>query len=876
MGLFSKDDALVKEIAKKEKQKKKQSKTESKAMPQGAKLNAWLIQPLVLVVVLATGLFVALEFAFVRQAEQQQASDVTQVMGSGLVRQTKSFITEREQLVSTLASSPLVVSALQNPSEVAALESTLKGMFSDLDALFVLSMEDMQQLRARYPVLTFANIDAVRRAAEGKETRLDAFLNGQQWLVQSAAPIRAEEDGSQSGVVLVVHNTNMLKKVFALPSSLSGGAVKLTNSPDKATKAILSVGSGSVTNFQDFRVPGSDWVVSFSPGNSIRGLDRVMLAISVTGFALVMMLVIFLLGRRAVSSIRQDLIVATQAVRTAIEKEGKKSGQLYYSEIKAMVGSLTSCAKEQARNQARQNIESKAAPAKTVQEDSPSQSDAPLFEDDLLDLDVLNDADEQDAGSRNGDQGVESAMVEELAELDLDVSQSIFRAYDIRGVVDDTLTEGVVELIGKAFASEALAQGQTKVCVGYDGRLSSRSYCEALTTGIVAAGADAIIVGQVPTPVLYFATHHLQTGTGVMITGSHNPSNYNGFKMMIAGNTLANEDIQKLYNRIVTQDFVAGQGQRSEQPVDRDYMDTILNDIAVAAPLKVVVDAGNGVAGELGPALIEELGCEVIPLFCEIDGNFPNHHPDPGKPKNLQDLIAAVEEHQADVGLAFDGDGDRVGVVTNSGKIIWPDRLLMLFAKDVVSRNPGADVIFDVKCSRRLNGLISGYGGRPIMWKTGHSLIKAKMKETGALLAGEMSGHIFFKERWLGFDDGLYSAARLLEILGVEDATVDEVFETFPEDISTPEINIDVSDENKFLLIEKLCQLKGNFADGNVSTIDGLRVDYPNGWGLCRASNTTPVLVLRFEADDEQALEEIKDKFKAQLAVVEPTLDLSF
>lgn len=876
MGLFSKDDALVKEIAKKEKQKKKQSKTESKAMPQGAKLNAWLIQPLVLVVVLATGLFVALEFAFVRQAEQQQASDVTQVMGSGLVRQTKSFITEREQLVSTLASSPLVVSALQNPSEVAALESTLKGMFSDLDALFVLSMEDMQQLRARYPVLTFANIDAVRRAAEGKETRLDAFLNGQQWLVQSAAPIRAEEDGSQSGVVLVVHNTNMLKKVFALPSSLSGGAVKLTNSPDKATKAILSVGSGSVTNFQDFRVPGSDWVVSFSPGNSIRGLDRVMLAISVTGFALVMMLVIFLLGRRAVSSIRQDLIVATQAVRTAIEKEGKKSGQLYYSEIKAMVGSLTSCAKEQARNQTRQNIESKAAPAKTVQEDSPSQSDAPLFEDDLLDLDVLNDADEQDAGSRNGDQGVESAMVEELAELDLDVSQSIFRAYDIRGVVDDTLTEGVVELIGKAFASEALAQGQTKVCVGYDGRLSSRSYCEALTTGIVAAGADAIIVGQVPTPVLYFATHHLQTGTGVMITGSHNPSNYNGFKMMIAGNTLANEDIQKLYNRIVTQDFAAGQGQRSEQPVDRDYMDTILNDIAVAAPLKVVVDAGNGVAGELGPALIEELGCEVIPLFCEIDGNFPNHHPDPGKPKNLQDLIAAVEEHQADVGLAFDGDGDRVGVVTNSGKIIWPDRLLMLFAKDVVSRNPGADVIFDVKCSRRLNGLISGYGGRPIMWKTGHSLIKAKMKETGALLAGEMSGHIFFKERWLGFDDGLYSAARLLEILGVEDATVDEVFETFPEDISTPEINIDVSDENKFLLIEKLCQLKGNFADGNVSTIDGLRVDYPNGWGLCRASNTTPVLVLRFEADDEQALEEIKDKFKAQLAVVEPTLDLSF
>jgi phosphomannomutase/phosphoglucomutase len=346
--------------------------------------------------------------------------------------------------------------------------------------------------------------------------------------------------------------------------------------------------------------------------------------------------------------------------------------------------------------------------------------------------------------------------------------------------------------------------------------------------------------------------------------------------MMVAGNTLAGEDIQKLYNRIVLQDFVQGQGARSQESIDRDYLDTILNDIAVAAPLKVVVDAGNGVAGELGPALIEELGCEVIPLFCEIDGTFPNHHPDPGKPQNLQDLIAAVQEHDADIGLAFDGDGDRVGVVTNTGKIIWPDRLLMLFAKDVVSRNPGADVIFDVKCSRRLNGLISGYGGRPIMWKTGHSLIKAKMKETGALLAGEMSGHVFFKERWFGFDDGLYSAARLLEILGVEDSTSDEVFEAFPEDVSTPEINIEVTDESKFLIVEKLSLLKGSFVDGNASTIDGLRVDYPNGWGLCRASNTTPMLVLRFEADDEQALEDIKEKFKAQLAVVDSSLNLDF
>ena len=345
---------------------------------------------------------------------------------------------------------------------------------------------------------------------------------------------------------------------------------------------------------------------------------------------------------------------------------------------------------------------------------------------------------------------------------------------------------------------------------------------------------------------------------------------------MIAGNTLSGEAIQKLYQRILVQDFSIGQGERSDQSIDREYLDVILNDIAVAAPLKVVLDAGNGVAGGLAPDLIEELGCEVIPLHCDIDGNFPNHHPDPGQPENLQDLIAAVKEHDADIGLAFDGDGDRIGVVTNTGKIIWPDRLLMLFAKDVVSRNPGADIIYDVKCTRRLNGLISSYGGRPVMWKSGHSFMKAKMQETGALLAGEMSGHVFFKERWFGFDDGLYSAARLLEILGVEDKTSDEVFAEFPEDISTPEINVAVDDESKFSIVEQLCDLKEKFVGGNISTIDGLRVDYPNGWGLCRASNTMPALVLRFEADSEAALAEIKAKFVMQLKDIEPSLDLNF
>ena len=330
-----------------------------------------------------------------------------------------------------------------------------------------------------------------------------------------------------------------------------------------------------------------------------------------------------------------------------------------------------------------------------------------------------------------------------------------------------------------------------------------------------------------------------------------------------------------LKTRIDNNDLASGVGSVEQVDVLQRYFQQIRDDIAMARPLKVVVDCGNGAAGVIAPQLIEALGCTVIPLFCEVDGNFPNHHPDPGKPENLVDLIAKVKEEKADLGLAFDGDGDRVGVVTNSGAMIYPDRLLMLFAKDVVSRNPGADIIFDVKCTRRLTPLISGYGGRPVMWKTGHSLIKKKMKETGALLAGEMSGHIFFKERWFGFDDGVYAAARLLEILSQDKRDADQIFGAFPNDIATPEINIQVTEQNKFGIIERL-QRDAVWGEGNITSLDGVRVDYPKGWGLVRASNTTPVLVLRFEAENEDELERIKDVFRAQLYSVIPELDLPF
>jgi len=451
---------------------------------------------------------------------------------------------------------------------------------------------------------------------------------------------------------------------------------------------------------------------------------------------------------------------------------------------------------------------------------------------------------------------------------------SIFRAYDIRGVVGDTLTEAGVQQIGQAIGSEAAARGDQTVVVGRDGRLSGPTISAALIRGIRAAGVDVIDVGMVPTPVLYFAAILLEgTNSGVMVTGSHNPPDYNGLKIVLAGETLYGQSITDLHRRIVENDLAVGEGGLREQDVNQAYLTRILDDVKLSRPLKVVVDCGNGVAGYIAPGLIEQLGCDVIPMYCEVDGNFPNHHPDPGKPANLVDMIAKVKETGADLGLAFDGDGDRVGVVTQTGQMIYPDKLMMLFAEDVCQRNPGAKIIFDVKCTGNLATVIEQAGGEAEMWQTGHSLIKARMKATGAALAGEMSGHIFFKERWFGFDDGLYSAVRLLEILAASGQDADSLFAQYPEDISTPELNIQVTDENKFELVRRLAE-EGQFGDGNINQIDGIRVDYTDGWGLCRASNTTPVLVLRFEGKTEQALDRIRSTFVDELEKIQPGLEL--
>lgn len=452
---------------------------------------------------------------------------------------------------------------------------------------------------------------------------------------------------------------------------------------------------------------------------------------------------------------------------------------------------------------------------------------------------------------------------------------SIFRAYDIRGVVGQTLTEEIVYNIGRALGSEAFARGQQTIIIGRDGRLSGPTFAEALGNGLLAAGRDVIDIGQVPTPVLYFATHYLNTGSGVMVTGSHNPADYNGLKMVLRGETLAEGDIQVLRRRIEKGDITTGSGSVRSQDVIADYVATIVGDVQLARPLKVVVDCGNGVAGGVAPLLLRSLGCEVIELYCEVDGHFPNHHPDPSQLENLEDLIAAVRHDRADLGLAFDGDGDRLALVDGGGKVIWPDRQMMLYAKDVLARNPGAVILFDIKCSRHLAKYITRHGGQPLMWKTGHSLIKRKMKETGALLAGEMSGHIFFKERWFGFDDALYTAARLLEILAAENKTVAEVFQALPDAVSTPELRVDLPEGQQTIFMSRLLE-RADLKGAALTTIDGLRADFEDGWGLVRASNTTPSLIMRFEANNEAALKRIKEEFRGLMRKVDPKVALPF
>jgi phosphomannomutase/phosphoglucomutase len=451
----------------------------------------------------------------------------------------------------------------------------------------------------------------------------------------------------------------------------------------------------------------------------------------------------------------------------------------------------------------------------------------------------------------------------------------IFKAYDIRGIIDRTLTNDLVAEIGKALGSESLDQGVDTVVIGRDGRLSGPALAHSLANGFQAVGVNVIDIGQVPTPALYFATKEFATGTGVQVTGSHNPPEYNGLKMMINGTTLSGELIQKIKQRVIDQDFKHGAGTLEQREILETYCNRIVDDVKLARPLKVVIDCGNGVGGGVAPRLFKELGCETTELFCEVDGTFPNHHPDPSQLENLQDLIHAVKETGADFGMAFDGDADRLGVVSSAGDVIWPDRQMLLFSRSILAEQPGAEIIFDVKCSQILPADITEHGGKATMWKTGHSFIKSKLKETGAALAGEMSGHIFFNDRWGGFDDGLYAGARLCELLTASSQSPTEIFDSLPNTFNTPELRLEMEEGEHYALMDEL-SAHASFEGAAISKIDGLRADFEDGFGLIRPSNTTPTLIMRFESHTEAGLIRIQNQFRQLLVSTRASLQLPF
>jgi phosphomannomutase/phosphoglucomutase len=726
------------------------------------------------------------------------------------------------------------------------------------------------------PHLGFACIDMLREAESRREAPpVEVHVIGTpQQHIDIVQPVLSATGGRVVGDLQVTLKVELLNQ-WLKPYGKKGYLSLTQDVEGKPAVLLAEVGSlgGGDDRFMNVPVPGTRWQLNLWYPQSGLSLLNSNLLIGYGVSALMIFLVVMLLWRSLRRALEHDIENYTQMLVQEMRGEKVHQFQLLLKEFRDAARRLGNIPMGRTLERERDSDAGSLSMADLKLDDSgPSTftADAGMSVEELDDTSAF-----EPQPSSAPARPAPAASTEPAAPPPALPPAEIFKAYDIRGIVGRTLTATHMQLIGQALGSEAISRGVKRIAFARDGRLSGAELGQALVKGLMASGIDVIDVGMVPTPVLYFAAHELADGSGVMLTGSHNPPDYNGVKMMLAGETLAGEAIQALKQRIDNKDFSRGQGQYQTHPISGEYTKRVVSDIKLKRPLKVVVDSGNGVAGALAPKLYRELGCEVIELYSEVDGHFPNHHPDPSQPENLRDLIEMVQSSGADLGLAFDGDGDRLGVVSPDGSIVWPDRLMMLFAADVLSRNPGAQIIFDIKCSNNLTRAIWDKGGEPVMWKTGHSLIKAKMQQTGALLAGEMSGHIFFKERWYGFDDALYAGARLLEIIAADPRPAREIFASLPDAVNTPELRISLPEGEEQRLMDELMS-HADFPDANVIMIDGIRADFEDGWGLVRASNTTPSLILRFEGKDREALNRIQDRFREVLQEVDPHLSLPF
>ena len=787
--------------------------------------------------------------------------------------------------VQQVANSKLVKEVvLDKSADIEQRQQELQELFPAASSVRIFSKGKARKDSSSIPPISFAQLDMVAKAEKKNNATPEIHQHDNQSYLTI---VKAIQQGDKIiGSLLVSFELDALKANLPKLNN-DQGYVEVIQTFSNKPQVVYASGNQQHKSGAGYEAKGSvsHWSARFYPAPS----TNVIASNSTMVWILVAVSVVLVLALSGVSYVLlnrglQSNAMALAAFLQAQLQKGKSDKPFTLGIFASLAQTLGRLLLDYETKVARQLEKAKAAAAA-----NPAKGKAALpdFEpsyssDDVLDMDMDLDGDDHDllsAAAEIDDSPLQLEDVQvaepQMASIDVSVAPEIFRAYDIRGIVGDTLDQDVAYALGAAIATEAKEAGQEAVLIARDGRASSQELAESLADGIQSTGCDVIDLGMVPTPVLYYATKTQRTQTGVMVTGSHNPPEYNGFKIVINDETLAKDRIQGLRKRLEQGKLAQGQGRYEAIDVVPEYLERICSDVVLAKPMKIVVDTGNGVAGPLTNQLLEALGCMITPLFADVDGSFPNHHPDPSDPANLQDLIRTVQVEGAELGLAIDGDGDRLGLVTQSGKIIWPDRMLMLYARDLLARNPGADVLYDVKCSRDVAELVSNLGGRAIMCATGHSLMKAKMKETGAVVGGELSGHIFFNDRWYGFDDALYSAARLLEILSMEPFESDQVFAEFPEKVSTPELHIQVSDANKFKIMEKLESL-GNFAGGNLVKVDGVRVDFPDSWGLVRASNTTPVLVARFEGDTEEALETVKSVFREQLLAVEPSLNISF
>ncbi len=778
----------------------------------------------------------------------------------------------------------------QDPAAIIKRQQELVKIFPHAMSLRFIRSATVSPSDKVKPHIGFACVDLFNKAKERVNAPpVEVHVFGQpNQHIDVIHPILSADGATVIGYVQLVVNIQVLTDW--LKHSVVDEYIELNQQGGSNNKLIAKAGDASLRLGDGVfvrNVPGTTWSLQVWPGEKISSFYNRLYAYGMMSIAVILVaMIVFLLRQSLSRALSEDI---EQLLQFAVSKlRGKQDHQyaMKMKEFTVAAQSLDEILSKVPIDRERDDDPNAVSMAGNLQADI--NLDPMFMSQDAMSVEEIEDsgANTYMPSAATSQQNVQakSPSVQTPAAATINKAAAkpgplppaeIFKAYDIRGIVGITLTAEHATLIGKALGSEAIARGLKKIAFARDGRLSGPELGQALVKGLMDTGIDVIDVGMVPTPLLYFAAAEAAEASGVMLTGSHNPPDYNGFKMVLGGETLSTDTIQALRQRIEKSDFRQGKGNYSTMPVIDKYIQRVSSDVKLKRPLKVVIDCGNGVAGAVAPKLFKSLGCELVELYCDVDGKFPNHHPDPSKPENLQDLIEAVKINKADLGFAFDGDGDRLGVISSDGNVIWPDRLMMLFAADVISRNPGAQIIYDIKCSSNLTKVIWEKGGEPVMWKTGHSLIKAKMKQSGALLAGEMSGHIFFKERWYGFDDGLYSGARLLEILANDVRQPRVVFSTLPDAVNTPELNVQMVEGEHHKFIDKLID-QADFGDANVTMIDGIRVDYADGWGLVRASNTTPVLVLRFEGTSKEAMKRVQDAFRIQIHAVDPTIKLPF